>query len=146
KGIAEGGAITLLSQFGTVENLYEHLDDAPNRFKKALDGQREIAMFSKDLATIRCDAPVTLDLRACELHDYDRNAVIALFHELEFGVSLIKRLPVIGGGVELAELPEMTDAGRKTQDAGEQADMFTMPQSSAVSAQSSVGGPQQLAM
>jgi hypothetical protein len=84
KGIAEGGAITLLTQFGTVENLYDHLDDAPNRFKKALDGQRDIAAFSKDLATIRCDAPVTLDLRAAELHDYDRNAVISLFHELAY--------------------------------------------------------------
>ncbi|MDQ2996004.1 MAG: hypothetical protein M3R61_02945, partial [Chloroflexota bacterium] len=113
KGIAEGGAITLLTQFGTVENLYEHLDDAPNRFKKALDGQRDIAAFSKDLATIRCDAPVTLDLRAAELRDYDRNAVIALFHELEFGASLVKRLPVTGGGVEAVELPSMTTDNRR---------------------------------
>jgi DNA polymerase I len=142
KGIAEGGAITLLTQFGTVENLYEHLDDAPNRFKKALDGQREIAMFSKDLATIRCDAPVTLDLRACELHDYDRNAVITLFHELEFGVSLIKRLPVIGGGVEVVELPSMTDERRTTNDEGELTiiDGGASPQSSVLSPQSSDGG------
>jgi DNA polymerase I len=148
KGIAETGAITLLTQFGTVENLYDHLDDAPNRFKKALDGQRDIAEFSKDLATIRCDAPVELDLRACELHDYDRNAVIRLFHELEFGASLVKRLPVIGGGVEAVELPSMTTDDRRptTDDATGQADMFTLPQSSALSPQSSDGGPQQLAM
>jgi DNA polymerase I len=147
KGIAEAGAIALLTQFGTVENLYDHLDDAPNRFKKALDGQRKIAMFSKDLATIRCEAPVTLDLRACELHDYDRNAVIALFHELEFGASLVKRLPVIGGGVEVAELPIMTnDERRTTNDEGKQVDMFTLPQPSVLSPQSSEGGPQQLAM
>jgi DNA polymerase I len=146
KGIAEAGAITLLTQFGTVENLYEHLDDAPNRFKKALDGQRDIAEFSKDLATIRCDAPVALDLRAAELHDYDRNAVIALFHELEFGVSLIKRLPVIGGGVELAELPPITDDERRTtNDEGKQASgdgsASLQPPASSPS-----GGPQQLAM
>ncbi|HEU5102293.1 MAG TPA: 5'-3' exonuclease H3TH domain-containing protein, partial [Roseiflexaceae bacterium] len=59
KGIAEAGAIALLTQFGTVENLYDHLDEAPNRFKKALDGQRDIAEFSKKIATIVCDAPVT---------------------------------------------------------------------------------------
>jgi DNA polymerase-1 len=141
KGIAEGGAITLLTQFGTVENLYDHLDDAPNRFKKALDGQRKIAEFSKDLATIRCDAPVTLDLRAAELHDYDRNAVIALFHELEFGVSLIKRLPVIGGGVEVVDLPSMTeDGGRRTDDES------ALPPSSVLRPQSSESGPQQMAM
>src|SRR5215213_6614612 len=148
KGIAEGGAITLLTQFGTVENLYEHLDDAPNRFKKALDGQREIAMFSKDLATIRCDAPVTLDLRACELHDYDRNAVIALFHELEFGVSLIKRLPVIGGGVEVVELPSIIDERRTTNDEGQltPADGSAQHSSFVLGQSSSDGGPQQMAM
>jgi len=149
KGIAEGGAITLLMQFGTVENLYEHLDDAPNRFKKALDGQRKIADFSKDLATIRCDAPVQLDLRACELHDYDRNAVIALFHELEFGASLVKRLPVIGGGVEAVELPPMTDDERRTtNDEGTPAlgDGSALPPSSVLRPSSSEDGPQQLAM
>jgi len=149
KGIAEAGAITLLTQFGTVENLYDHLDDAPNRFKKALDGQRKIAEFSKDLATIRCDAPVALDLRAAELHDYDRNAVIALFHELEFGASLVKRLPVIGGGVELAELPTLMDDGRPTtDDEGKQAsvDWSASLPSSVLGPSSSEGGPRQLAM
>src|SRR5436190_7797179 len=140
KGIAEGAAITLLTQFSTVENLYDHLEDAPNRFKKALDGQRDIAMFSKDLATIRCDAPVALDLRACELHDYDRNAVISLFHELEFGVSLIKRLPVIGGGVELAELPSMETGGLGLEASSDEAPSLQSP------ASSSSAGPQQLAM
>ncbi|MEP7189895.1 MAG: DNA polymerase, partial [Roseiflexaceae bacterium] len=148
KGIAEGGAITLLTQFGTVENLYEHLDDAPNRFKKALDGQRDIAAFSKDLATIRCDAPVTLDLRAAELRDYDRNAVIALFHELEFGASLVKRLPVTGGGVEAVELPLITDDERRTTEDGGRTteDEAALPSSSVLRPPSSEAGPQQMAM
>jgi DNA polymerase I len=107
KGIAETGAITLLTQFGSVENVYEHLDEAPNRFKKVLEGQQEQALFSKKLATIVCDVPVALDLRACELRDYDRGAVIALFHELEFGISMIKRLPVAGSAVEVSELPQI---------------------------------------
>ncbi|HEU5099280.1 MAG TPA: DNA polymerase I, partial [Roseiflexaceae bacterium] len=149
KGIAEAGAIALLTQFGTVENLYDHLDEVPNRFKKALDGQRDIAEFSKKIATIVCDAPVTLDLRAAELRDYDRNAVIALFHELEFGASLVKRLPVTGGGMETVELPETTTDDRRptTDDGGAQvsADGTEAPQSSVLSSQSSEG-PQQMAM
>ena len=52
KGIGEKGAIALLNQFSTVENLFDHLDEAPNRYKKVLDGQREAALFSKRLATI----------------------------------------------------------------------------------------------
>jgi len=142
KGIAEAGAIALLNQFGTVENLYNHIDEAPNRFKKALDGQRDIAEFSKKIATIVCDAPVTLDLRAAELRDYDRNAVIALFHELEFGASLVKRLPVTGGGMETVELPSMEagDLGLEASDPGQDTASLQPP------ASSPTGGPQQMAM
>jgi DNA polymerase-1 len=142
KGIGEAGAIALLKQFGTVEGLYDHLDEAPNRFKKALDGQRDAAVFSKRLATIVCDVPVALDLRACELRDYDRSHVIALFQELEIGSTLIKRLPASGGGIEEAALPGTTsDEGRMTNDQGQTSSSSVLGPPSAAG-----DGPQQLAM
>lgn len=112
KGIGEAGAITLLNQFGTVENLYDHLDEAPNRYQKLLDGQREAAVFSKKLATIVCDAPVRLSLADAAVHDYDRAVVIRLFQELELGTrsGLLKKLP--GADVETtrwAVLPDTDD-------------------------------------
>ncbi|WP_129629835.1 DNA polymerase I [Candidatus Oscillochloris fontis] len=102
RGIGEKGAITLLNQFGTVENLFDHLGEVPKRYQKPLDGQREAALFSKQLATIVCDAPVQLDVAAAAIHDYDRATVVRLFQELEFGASsgLMKKLP--GGAVEPA--------------------------------------------
>ncbi|NTW01273.1 MAG: DNA polymerase I [Oscillochloris sp.] len=108
KGIGEAGAIALLNQFGTVENLYDRFAEVPKRYQKPLEGQREAAVFSKKLATIVCDAPVQLDLAAAALHDYDRAMVIRLFQELEFGASsgLLKKLP--GGGemgVVVVEMP-----------------------------------------
>ncbi len=136
KGIGEAGAIALLNQFGTVENLYEHLDEVPNRYKKHLESQSDQALFSKRLATIVCDVPVSLDLRAGELRDYDRTVVIRLFQELEFGASLVKKLPATGGGVEVADLPE-------TVGAAQQADMFAAPAAADAPAD---GSPQQLAM
>jgi DNA polymerase-1 len=93
KGIGEAGAIALLNQFGSIENLYDHLDEAPKRYQKHLEGQRDAALFSKKLATIVRDAPVALDLPAATLADYDRSRVIAVFQELEFGASLVRRLP-----------------------------------------------------
>ncbi|NTV64245.1 MAG: DNA polymerase I, partial [Oscillochloris sp.] len=95
KGIGEAGAITLLNQFGSVEQLYDRLSDAPKRYQKPLEGQRAAALFSKQLATIVRDAPVQLDLAATVVHDYDRAVVIRLFQELEFGASsgLLKKLP-----------------------------------------------------
>lgn len=105
EGIGDTGAMTLLAQFGTVENLYEHLEEAPKRYRKHLEGKRDQALFSKKLSIIVCDVPVTLDLQAAVLHDYDRSAVITMFQELEFGSSLVKKLPFDGIGVEEGELP-----------------------------------------
>ena len=112
KGIGEAGAITLLNQFGTVENLYDHLGEVPQRYQKLLDGQREAAVFSKKLATIVCDAPVRLSLADAVVHDYDRAVVIRLFQELELGTrsGLLKKLP--GADVETtrwAVLPDTDD-------------------------------------
>ncbi|MDP9314494.1 MAG: DNA polymerase I [Chloroflexota bacterium] len=92
KGIGESGAITLLNQFDTIEGIYAHLDDVPNRYRKVLDGQQEQALFSKRLATIECNVPVQLNLEDCRLAGYNRDAVIALFQELQFG-SLVRKLP-----------------------------------------------------
>lgn len=106
KGIGETGAIALLNQFGSIENLYDHLDEVPNRYRKHLEGQRDQALFSKKLALIVCDAPVSLDLQAATLNDYDRNAVLALFQELEFGSSLAKKLPASGAGGASQDTPQ----------------------------------------
>ncbi len=130
KGIGEQGAITLLNQFGKVETIYDHLDEVPKRFQKVLTGQREIAMLSKQLATIRCDVPVELDLEQCRVRDYDRDSVIALFRELEFG-RLISKLPEVGtpGPVEPAAAPpdanyKLKKAKPKVAKTTDQTDMF----------------------
>jgi DNA polymerase-1 len=93
RGIGEKGAINLLKQFGSVESIYASLDQVPSRYRKALEGQEESARFSKQLAQIECEVPVVLDLSACALHDYDRDAVVKLFQELQFRPDMIKRLP-----------------------------------------------------
>ncbi len=104
KGIGEAGAVALLKEFGTVEGIYDNLTLVPKRYQKPLDGQRDAAMFSKKLATIVCDAPVTIDLKLATLREYDRQAVIRIFQELEMGKTLITRLPA-SGAMETVALP-----------------------------------------
>ena len=140
KGIGEAGAIALLNQFGSIENLYEHLDEVPSRYRKHLEGQREQALFSKRLATIDCNVPVQLDLRAARLRDYDRAAVIALFQELEFGASMVRRLPASGGGVEVADLPATAGEQPTAHDGGGNLSAH------AESRVAGPSGPQQLAL
>ncbi len=94
KGIGEKGAKALIEQFGTLEEMLEHLPELePKRTRTALENGAADAILSKELATIIRDVPeVELDLDASRLRDYDRQAVVDLFHELEFR-SLLNRLP-----------------------------------------------------
>jgi DNA polymerase-1 len=92
KGVGEKTAIKLLNQYDTLENIYEHLEQVSGRFRAKLEAGREMAFMSRDLGRIITDAPVELDLEACRLADYDREAVRDIFQELEFR-SLLKRLP-----------------------------------------------------
>jgi DNA polymerase-1 len=92
KGIGDKTAIKLLNQYETLEEIYENLAQVPGRFRTKLEDGREIAFLSRELGRIVTNAPVELDLEACRLADYDRNAVQAIFQELEFR-RLLNRLP-----------------------------------------------------
>jgi DNA polymerase-1 len=94
KGVGEKGATDLIQTFGSVEAVYQHLDQVTaKRTRAALEEGRASAFLSKHLVTIVTDVPgVTLDLGACRVQDYDQEQVIELFRELEFR-TLIDRLP-----------------------------------------------------
>ncbi len=84
KGIGRKGATTLLKQFGSIEGIYERIDEIKGATQAKLIEGRDSAFLSKRLATIQCDVPVTLDLKRCVAHDFDKRKVEALFQELEF--------------------------------------------------------------
>ncbi len=92
-GVGPKTATKLLQQYGSLEGIYEHLDEIrPERVRKALAEHREAAFAARELVRIHTDLPITLDLDACRTRDYDRERVVALFRELEFR-SLLNRLP-----------------------------------------------------
>ena len=93
KGIGEKTATALLQRYGSVENLYQHLQEVSSaRFRLALEQGRESAFLSKQLVTLVEDVPVTLDLESCRVRPIDRERVVELFRELEFR-ALLNRLP-----------------------------------------------------
>lgn len=63
KGVGEKGALKLLKEYETVDNLYEHVDELKGKLKEKIENGKEEAMLSKYLATIKCDAeiPVTME-------------------------------------------------------------------------------------
>ncbi len=91
--VGEKTAVKLLQQFGSLEGIYEHIEEVtPVRLQSLLREHQERAFQNKELATIVTDVPITLDLDACKVSAYDRNQVAGLFRELEF-VSLLASLP-----------------------------------------------------
>lgn len=92
-GVGGKTATNLLQQYGSLEAIYEHLDEIKQaRFRKALEEGRESAKLSKRLVTIVRDAPVKLDLKASEWGHYDRARVMNLLRELGLR-SLAGRIP-----------------------------------------------------
>ncbi|MCL4823543.1 MAG: hypothetical protein KJZ57_04920, partial [Anaerolineales bacterium] len=68
----------LLTKFKTLDEIYSHLDEVENRWRTKLEAGRDSAYLSRDLATIRTDLPIKLDLERARAHDFDAAAVTAL--------------------------------------------------------------------
>ena len=96
KGIGEKGAAELIQKYGLVENALDHADEvAHKRYREALQQQAEQVRMSKQLATIRTDAPIKLDLEALAIRPPDAVALAELYRELGFN-SLLKELGDLG--------------------------------------------------
>ncbi len=92
-GIGDKTATRLLQEFGSIEEIYNHIDQVtPAKIQTILKQNEAIARQSKELATIVTQTPVTLDLDHCQFSQYNREQVTELFRELEFS-SLLPRLP-----------------------------------------------------
>lgn len=91
-GIGEKTAVSLLQEFGSLDNLYDHLDQVKPAWRNKLESGREAALMSRELAKIWCDAPLKLDLAAVDAHNLDTAKLRANLEKLEF-TSLIRRLP-----------------------------------------------------
>jgi DNA polymerase-1 len=104
-GVGKKTAAKLIGQFGTVAEIYEHLDEvSPPRLQALLRQHEETARQSKELATIVTEVPVTLQLDNCRLSHYDRQRVAELFRELEF-FSLLAKLPKEEADTEVLSAP-----------------------------------------
>ncbi len=92
-GVGEKTATKLLQQYGSLQGIYDHIEDiTPAKLQNTLREYRPQAFQSKELSTIVKDVPITLDLKTCQVSHYDRNEVARLFQELEF-INLLPRLP-----------------------------------------------------
>ena len=85
KGVGEVGAGKLIAKYGTVENIYAHIDELTPRQKEAFENSKGHISLSHDLVTIKTDLPIDVDTDDMELTGAYSPEVADLFEKYEFG-------------------------------------------------------------
>src|SRR5215208_6042264 len=96
-GVGEKTAAKLIRDFVDLDSLYRRLDEVtPEKLREKLREHQEQVFRGHELSRIVTDLPISIDLQAARLGDYDRDTVVRLFREYEFR-TLVERLPPISG-------------------------------------------------
>jgi DNA polymerase I len=90
-GIGEKTAVKLIAEFGSVEQVLANTGQLKGKLKESLEANRDLALLSKKLVTIVCDAPCLEDLESLKLQPPDEEKVKRLLQEFEFN-SIGRRL------------------------------------------------------
>ncbi|MTI96220.1 MAG: DNA polymerase I [Firmicutes bacterium] len=101
-GIGEKTAIKLVSQYGSLENVYEHIEELKVRVRQNLEQYREQAEISRELATIDLAAPVDIEWPPAA-PEPDEEKLYQLFKQLEFN-TLLERLNLSRSAPEAPQL------------------------------------------
>jgi len=110
-GVGEKTTEGLLAKFGTLDNIYAHLDEVEARWRNKLEAGKESAYMSYKLAAIRTDLPVEIDLEQARTDSFEPAKVEKVFRELEFRTLIDK-------------LRKLTGASSPSQGGTQQLDLF----------------------
>lgn len=105
-GVAGVGAVTatkLIEKYGTLDEIYAHLDYLKPALKLKLETHKDMAYLSKELVTIMVDAPITLDFAAAEVDDNVTPAFVAFLRQYEFR-TLLRQAEAQMSAVQRAEV------------------------------------------
>lgn len=93
RGIGDKTAKTLLQKYGTLENLYDHIDELKGKQKERLIEDRDQAFFSRNLVTVRVDVETDVTLEMCRRQAPDPARLREVFVDLAFNTLLEEMLP-----------------------------------------------------
>ncbi|WP_419881896.1 DNA polymerase I [Peribacillus sp. B-H-3] len=97
-GVGEKTALKLLHQFETVENLIQSIDEVSGaKLKEKIEEHKDLAVLSKELATITREAPIEITLEDTAYEGMDTGKVVALYKDLGFQTLLDKMDAAVPG-------------------------------------------------
>ena len=106
KGVGEKTAVALLQQFGSIDNMLAHTDEIKGALRQKVESQVEEIQFSRFLATIRTDVPITLDENLLAKKEPNKEALTALYRDLEFNTLLRKLEPTQPSAPNVSTAPK----------------------------------------
>ncbi|HEY9691584.1 MAG TPA: DNA polymerase I [Oculatellaceae cyanobacterium] len=127
KGIGDKTAVKLLSEYGSLEQIYANLEQIKGAVKTKLETGKTEAYDSQHLAQIVLDLPLEVTLEDCQLRGFDKSVLEPILEKLEFKFYLGK-IPQLqqafGGQVSEESGTEKNNTSPDTTylDAGETAD------------------------
>lgn len=83
-GVGEKTAVKLITEFGSIDGLLASTDRLKGAIRKKVEDNRRQIEFSKFLATIKTDVPISLNLDALRIAEPDEARLTQIFEELEF--------------------------------------------------------------
>ncbi len=117
-GIGEKGAKELVRRFGDLESVLAHAAEVTRKaYREGLEQHADEARFSRELATVRYDAPLTEDPGDFHRKAPDREALQALYSHWEFGS--LAEAPAPPAEALAADAVPLDDGGRTALAAGE---------------------------
>ena len=83
-GVGEKTAKKFIKEYGSIENLYENLDDIKGKLKDKISSNKELGLLSKKLATIITDVPIKYSMEELKIGKSNSEKILSIFNELEF--------------------------------------------------------------
>ncbi|MDD4188963.1 MAG: DNA polymerase I [Eubacteriales bacterium] len=91
KGVGEKTALKLIRKYGTIQNIYENLEDIENiKLRKKLEDGREMAFLSRKLAKIERGMSQICGIGELKREQFNKKALLKKFRDLEFEKLIIK--------------------------------------------------------
>jgi len=125
-GIGEKTSKKLISEYKSIENLFEHKDELKGKMRESIEQNEDQIRLSKDLVTIRLDVPVEFNEDSLAYGKVNFEDLAALFQELEFKTLANRVLSAFGQGGTTNTTVEQGTAALKESGA-EQGDLFEDP-------------------
>lgn len=87
-GIGEKTALSLIQKYGTIDNIYEKLEngesDLKGKQKEKIEENKELAYLSRTLGRINLEVPIEDNLEDLKLEEWNKQEVLKIFKELNF--------------------------------------------------------------